>query len=204
MALSRVAPGAAARGDEMVNGRGAVFLDRDGVINIAELRDGKAYAPARLSDFRIYADAPQALAALNDAGFRIVVVTNQPDVGHGRTSLEDVEAMHDLLLRSLPIERVYACYHRQDEGCDCRKPRIGLLARARDDLGIDLKRSVMVGDRWSDIEAGRRASCGTVFVDRNYAEPGPEYADATVTGIAEASDYIVCNWQADAGFRRGR
>jgi D-glycero-D-manno-heptose 1,7-bisphosphate phosphatase len=172
-------------------GARAVFLDRDGVLTVPEFRDGRSFAPRRLEDFRLYDDAPAAAALLKNAGFRLVVVTNQPDVGHGRIALADVEEMHRRLARLLPIDAIEACYHRQDEGCDCRKPHPGMLRRAAARLGLDCARSYMVGDRASDVEAGRAAGCRTIFIDLNYADEAPEQPDFVVASLGEAAQIVA-------------
>ncbi len=106
---------------------------------------------------------PPALARLKAEGYVLVVVTNQPDVGKGIIAAEVVEEMNRRLARFAARRRHRMCTHRQDEACDCRKPKPGMLLAAARDLGIDLDRSFMVGDRKSDIEAGKAAGCRTVF-----------------------------------------
>jgi D-glycero-D-manno-heptose 1,7-bisphosphate phosphatase len=169
----------------------AVFLDRDGVIVIPEFRDRRSFAPRRLEDFRLYPEAAASLQRLKRAGFLLAVVTNQPDVGNGLISRSEVDAMHATMTRELPVDAVKACFHRQDEHCDCRKPKPGMILEAARELGINLEKSFMVGDRNSDVEAGRAAGCTTVFIDLGYAEPAPDGPDYVVRSIAEAADVIV-------------
>jgi D-glycero-D-manno-heptose 1,7-bisphosphate phosphatase len=169
----------------------AVFLDRDGVIVIPEFRDRRSFAPRRLADFRLYPDAAASLQRLKQAGFLLAVVTNQPDVGNGLTPRSEVDAMHEIMTRELPVDSVKACFHRQGDHCDCRKPKPGMILQAAGELGIDLVKSFMVGDRSSDIAAGRAAGCTTVFIDLGYAEPAPDVPDYVVHSIAEAADVII-------------
>jgi D-glycero-D-manno-heptose 1,7-bisphosphate phosphatase len=171
--------------------RPAVFLDRDGVIVIPEFRDRRSFAPKRLEDFRLYPEAAASLRRLKRAGFVLAVITNQPDVGHGLIARSEVDAMHDTMTRELPVDAVKACFHRREDHCDCRKPKPGLILEAAAELGINLKASFMVGDRTSDVEAGRAAGCTTVFVDLGYAEPAPDAPDYVVHSIAEAADVIL-------------
>ena len=114
----------------------AVFLDRDGVINRPLVHDGKPYPPASLREFEILPDVAEACARLKAAGLLLVVATNQPDVGRGTLSQEAVEAIHNFMLRQLPIDRVDVCYHpgKGESECDCRKPRPGMLTRASREL----------------------------------------------------------------------
>jgi D-glycero-D-manno-heptose 1,7-bisphosphate phosphatase len=171
--------------------RAAVFLDRDGVLNRAEVREGKPYAPRCLRDFRLLPGTTAAVRALRDAGFLLVVVTNQPDIGNGHVAPDVVEAMHARLRHRLSPDAIEVCPHRQDEGCTCRKPRPGLLRTAAVRLDIDLARSFLVGDRQHDIVAGRAVGCYTIFVDRGYREPRPVEADATVRSFPAAARRII-------------
>lgn len=173
--------------------RRAVFLDRDGVINRALVRDGKPYPPARIEDFEILEGVPQACARLKAAGLVLVVATNQPDVGRGTLARETVEAMHAQLCRLLPIDRVEVCYDsgREDPPSEFRKPRPGMLHRAARELGIDLARSFMVGDRWRDIDCGHAAGCTTFLIDSGYDEPLRQLPDFRVKNLGEAADQIL-------------
>ena len=173
--------------------RRAVFLDRDGVINRALTRDGKPYPPANLAEFEILPGAAEACAELKAAGFLLVVATNQPDVGRGTLKQETVETIHAFMCRQLPIDRVEACYHPggDQSDCDCRKPRPGMLLRAARELGIDLARSWMVGDRWRDIDCGHAAGCRTIFVERGYAEELRQAPDYRVRSLQAAAELIV-------------
>ena len=168
-----------------------VFLDRDGVLVRSQIRNGKAYAPRRLEDFMIYPQASAALQHLKQRGFVLIVVTNQPDVGNGLVPKEIVDEMNAQLFRDLPVDGLKVCFHAQTDGCDCRKPKPGMLLDAAAEFGIDLQDSYMVGDRWSDTAAGRAAGCTTVFIDRAYAETNRESADATVSDITEAAEWIL-------------
>ena len=176
----------------MVSAAPAVFLDRDGVLVVPEFRDGRSYAPTTLAQFRLDDSAPECLQDLKRAGYLLVVVTNQPDIGNGRVSPAVVDEMHQRLRAALPIDDIELCPHRQDEGCACRKPKPGMLIAATDRLGIALGRSFMVGDRASDIAAGRAAGCRTVLIDLGYtAEPTPDDADFTVHSLREATACIL-------------
>jgi D-glycero-D-manno-heptose 1,7-bisphosphate phosphatase len=169
----------------------AVFLDRDGVIVIPKFCDRRSFAPRRLADFKLYPDAAPSLSRLKREGFLLAVVTNQPDVGRGLILRSEVEAMHQILRRELPIDALEACFHRQDDRCDCRKPKPGMILAAADELGIDLAKSFMVGDRGSDVAAGRAAGCTTVFIDLGYDEPAPDAPHYVVRSVAEAADIII-------------
>lgn len=169
----------------------AVFLDRDGVINRARVKNGKPYPPGNLGELEILPGVEQALARLRVAGFRLVVVSNQPDVARGLQSRAVVEEMNQWLRVRLPLDDVRVCYHDDADGCKCRKPAPGLLMDAASQLGINLSGSFMVGDRWRDVEAGRRAGCRTIFIDQGYAERQPDGHDTRVRSLTEAADWVL-------------
>lgn len=171
--------------------RRAVFLDRDGVINRPVIRDGRPYPPADEAALEILPGVAESLARLHDAGFRLVVVTNQPDVARGAQRREVVDRMHARLVALLPLDEVRVCVHDDADACACRKPAPGLLEEAARDGDLSLRDSFMVGDRWRDIEAGRRAGCTTIFIDWGYDERRPEQPDAVVGSLPEAAEWIL-------------
>jgi D-glycero-D-manno-heptose 1,7-bisphosphate phosphatase len=138
----------------------AAFLDRDGTINV---KPPEGEYVESVAGFRYLPGAEDAVRRLADAGWRVIVVTNQRGIALGRMSHEAVDEIHDRL-RALPVDGIYVCPH--EEGlCDCRKPGIGLLLQAAADFpDIDLAGSVMIGDSDRDMEAGRRAGCRTIRV----------------------------------------
>jgi D-glycero-D-manno-heptose 1,7-bisphosphate phosphatase len=173
--------------------RRAVFLDRDGVINRPLVVEGRPYAPTSLDALELLPDVVAPLEALRRRGFVLVVVTNQPEIARGTLAPSVVEAMHARMAADLPIDDFRVCPHDDRDGCDCRKPRPGLLEAAARASRLDLASSYMIGDRWRDIEAGRRAGCRTVFIDHSYNERQPDAMDATVRSLREAVDWILSN-----------
>jgi D-glycero-D-manno-heptose 1,7-bisphosphate phosphatase len=171
--------------------RAAVFLDRDGVLVRAEVRDGKSHAVRRLEDFRLLPGASESVRALRDHGFLIVVVTNQPDIGNGLIAAEVVAAMHEILRKKLPLDSIELCPHRQADNCGCRKPKAGMLTAAAARFSIDFSASFMVGDRCSDIVAGRSVGCYTLFVDRGYDRCTDVKPDAVVRSLRQAVQHIL-------------
>jgi D-glycero-D-manno-heptose 1,7-bisphosphate phosphatase len=170
--------------------RRAIFLDRDGVLNRAFVRDGKPFPPASLDEVEILAGVAEGLLELRKAGFILVVVTNQPDVARGTQSRERVEEINGKLRQSLPLDDVLTSY--EDGESPRRKPNPGMLVEAAERHGIDLANSFMVGDRWKDMEAGRRAGCRTVFIDYGYRESGPLVAaDYTTSEAAAALAWVL-------------
>ena len=171
--------------------RRAVFLDRDGVINRAILRDGKPYPPATVDNVEVLPGVADGLDRLHDAGFRLVVVTNQPDIARGTQARDVVETIHAHLAAVLPIDEFRVCGHDDDDACTCRKPKPGMLEDAARAADIDVGASFMVGDRWRDIEAGRAAGCRTVFIDYHYDERRPRDPDVIVPSFPDAVDWIL-------------
>jgi D-glycero-D-manno-heptose 1,7-bisphosphate phosphatase len=171
--------------------RRAVFLDRDGVINRAIVRDGKPCPPSGLAELEILPGVPDALEHLRQAGYLLIVVTNQPDVARGTTPRTVVEDINETLQSRLPLDEFRTCYHDGADNCDCRKPRPGSLLAAARAHGIDLGASYMIGDRWRDTEAGQRAGCRTIFIDYGYCESQPEYFDFRAESLAEAARIIL-------------
>jgi D-glycero-D-manno-heptose 1,7-bisphosphate phosphatase len=179
------------RSDAETSGTRAVFFDRDGVLNAAIVRDGKPYPPVSVDELRIDVAAAAVVEGLHGRGFDVVVFTNQPDVARGTVSLAAVESIHRTLREQVAIDAFYVCYHDDADACDCRKPSPGMLRSASAERGIDLSRSYVVGDRWRDIEAGRRAGCRTVWIDREYAEKPADAPACRVGSLLEAYEWIV-------------
>jgi D-glycero-D-manno-heptose 1,7-bisphosphate phosphatase len=172
--------------------RRAVFLDRDGVINAAIVRDGKPYPPRSLEEFALLPGVQEACARLHTAGFDLIVATNQPDVGRGDLPLATVEEIHRRICELLPISRIEVCYDPGgDQPSEFRKPKPGMLLRAACELGIDLSASYMVGDRWRDIDCGHAAGCTTIFIDYGYSEALKKQPHFRAADLLVASDIIL-------------
>ena len=172
--------------------RRAVFLDRDGVLNRAVVRDGKPYPPESAAVLEIPEDVPAALAALKNEGFLLFVVTNQPDIARGSLSPESLEEIHRALVARLPIDGFFVCRHQDSDGCDCRKPSPGLLLEAASQYQLNLPLCYLVGDRWRDVDAGYRAGCSTIFLDYGYQERAPDHEpSARVKSLKAAADWIL-------------
>jgi D-glycero-D-manno-heptose 1,7-bisphosphate phosphatase len=183
--------------------RPAVFLDRDGTINVE--RD---YLH-RIEDFAFITGVPAAIKSLKEAGFLVIVVTNQSGVARGYYPREAVCQLHEHLQQELRrhgtgIDGFYVCPHHPTEGvgdnridCDCRKGAPGMLLQAAGDHGIDLERSFMVGDKLADIEAGQAAGCRSLLVRTGYGTKDEPLVATRFPGtkvckdLAAATDYIL-------------
>lgn len=168
-----------------------IFLDRDGVINRAVIRDGRPYPPPSPEALELLPGVPESVTALREAGYIVVVVTNQPDVATGVQTRDAVERMHETIRRLVPVHEIRACFHTDADRCTCRKPLPGMLMDAAAAWSLDLGRSYMVGDRWRDISAGRAAGCRTILVGSGYGEAMPDRPDLVVGSLSEATDFIL-------------
>ncbi len=173
------------------SGAPAVFLDRDGVLNHAPVRAGRPHPPAALDEVELLPGVAEACRRLAGAGWALVVVTNQPDIARGTTDRARVDELNRAVTDGLPVLDVLVCPHDDADGCACRKPRPGLLLEAAERWGLDLAGSVMVGDRWRDVDAGRAAGVRTVFVDRGYAEALRGRPDHVVADLPAAAELLL-------------
>ena len=175
----------------MVNNNKAVFLDRDGVLVKSFVKKGKAYAPIKFKDFKIYKDSEKCIKKLNSLGFMTIVVTNQPDVGKKLISKDTLNKMHISLKKKTKVNKIYTCIHTSEQKCKCRKPMPGMLIEAAKVDRNNLKKSYMIGDRFMDILCGNKVGCKTIFINRNYKEKKPIKQIASVRNLKEATDCIV-------------
>lgn len=174
----------------------AVFLDRDGVINTAILKNNRPYPPASLSELRVLPGVSSALEKLRSWDFEIVVITNQPDIARGVVNKALVDEINNALTSLLGIKYFYVCPHDDGDNCDCRKPKPGLIIGAAADLRINLAESFVVGDRWRDISAGQAAGCTCFFIDYSYDEKPPTTPYLSVKSLSEAVELIVRDYDA--------
>lgn len=147
-----------------------VFLDRDGTINV---RPPKACYVERPEDFIWLPGAVEAVRRLNDAGYLVILISNQPGIARGRLTEEMLQSIHDRMISDLAdagahMDRIYYCPHNWDEGCECRKPRPGMLYQAQRDFSLNLRTGYLIGDDERDMEAGSAAGCQSILVNEEY------------------------------------
>lgn len=192
---------------EVTNGRPAVFLDRDGVINelVWNLATEAYESPHRPEDFVLAPDVVAALCGLQKRGYALFVVSNQPSFAKGKTSREDIERIAERAERELDaagirLTAAYYCLHHPEgvvpgltTRCRCRKPGTASLERARDEHQIALHRSWMIGDRDSDIECGKAAGCKTIVIENPHSQSnrGMAVADFTCVNLAHAVERLL-------------
>jgi D-glycero-D-manno-heptose 1,7-bisphosphate phosphatase len=169
----------------------AVFLDRDGVINGVIVKEGRPYPPPSLVKLEILPGVKEALDDLHEAGYLLIVITNQPDVARGITCKSAVDEIHEFMMANFPITQIKACFHDDADQCGCRKPKPGAIIKAAREYHLNLNDCYMVGDRWRDIDAGILAGCKTIFIDYQYDEKQPTETNFIVKSLLEASKIII-------------
>lgn len=179
----------------------AVFLDRDGV-----LIENRADYVREWSQVSVYPKTYSSLISIHNAGYKIVIVTNQSAVGRGLITLQTAHELNQRLVELIQenggyVDGVYLCPHQPGDGCDCRKPKPGMLLQAANELNIDFSRSWMIGDAWSDILAGRSVGLhGTILVrtgrgHEQFLQPQPENLNSffVARDLADAAHIIIAN-----------
>ena len=169
----------------------AAFLDRDCVINASILVEGTPKPPKSVGEVVILDGVIEAIQLLRLNGYIPVVVTNQPDVARGSSSIELVQDINRSIGMNTSIHHFYTCFHDDSDDCKCRKPKPGLILRAAKELDIDLSKSFMVGDRWKDIAAGLKAGVTCYFIDHSYGERRPDPPFIRVSSLVEAANLVI-------------
>ena len=170
----------------------AVFLDRDGVLNQSVVPEGIPLPPACVGELEIYPDAADALHRLKQAGYLLIVVTNQPDIARGTQTRAVVDEINAAIGAALPVDEFVVCPHDNAANCACRKPKPGMVLEAAARHAVDLTASFLIGDRWRDIDCGAAAGVRTVLIDRGYRERMPEHApDFVAESLSAAADWIL-------------
>ena len=172
----------------------AIFLDRDGVLVEPIFKNGRSYAARNLKNFKIYSYAKSELKKLRELGFKLIVVTNQPDIGNNKMDIKILYRMNYILKKKLLLDCIYFCKHSKKDNCQCRKPEILNFLKAKRKFKIDFSKSFVIGDRKSDIDAGNKIKCKTIFIDRNYSnDPVPKNYNYICKNLKEAVYLISQN-----------
>lgn len=168
----------------------AIFLDRDGVINEVIMRDRKPSSPRKIEEFQLLPNIEGCLKSFKEMGFLNIIFTNQPDISRGLLRIEDLEKMHKIIAKELPVDGIKFCPHDDEDNCNCRKPKPGLIIEAAKKWSIDLKKSYVIGDAWKDIEAGRAAGCRTFLIRRKYNQDLQVGFDFEINNLKETVEII--------------
>ncbi len=169
----------------------AAFLDRDGVLNASIMNQGIPVPPRSLDEVVMLDGVEESVKLLKSFDFLPVVISNQPDVARGITSILSVNEINAHIGGKLDIQHFYVCFHDNKDLCECRKPLPGLIYNAAIQLGLSISNSFLVGDRWRDIEAGQRAGCETFFIDYSYSETQPKKPFTRVSSLLEAVEIVT-------------
>ena len=167
----------------------AVFLDRDGVVNKVVFRDNRPGSARSLEEFVFNDGIRQATRKLKDYGFRIIVVSNQPDLARGEIKKGILDIMTQKMRWEIPIDDVFICPHDDIHQCSCRKPKPGMLFEAASRWKVDLSSSFLIGDTWKDIEAGKAAGCKVILLDAPYNQD--VQCDFRAKSLSEAVNLII-------------
>ncbi len=167
-----------------------IFLDRDGVINRSNVKNGKPYAPLRFENFIFLPKVKKSIHQLKKLGFLVILITNQPDISKKKLKISTLDKMNDKIYRNLDVDDIFFCIHSSEDNCNCRKPKTGMLLESQKKYNINLNKSFMIGDRKKDIDSGIKAGCKTIFINRNYNEERPTRQNYTTTSLYKAVEYI--------------
>ena len=170
----------------------AVFLDRDGVLNRAKIISNKPYPPSNMDEMEILPGVHEGIQLLRHAGFKLIVITNQPDVARGITDVKIVNELNYFISQELKVDEIMCCFHDDIVNCTCRKPKPGMLFDAAKKWGINLSVSYLIGDRWRDIETANNANVTSILIDYDYDEKKLN-ADFECSNFFEAVNFILKN-----------
>jgi D-glycero-D-manno-heptose 1,7-bisphosphate phosphatase len=167
----------------------AVFIERDGILNLAPVERQQQVAPVTLEQFKINHEALPILQSLKTAGFILIATTNQPGLSNGLLQRRDLDRMHDLMRRALPLDDIFVCPHDQSDGCPCRKPEPGMFTEAAFKWHIDLEHSFIISDKWYDARAARAVGCTSMMLQSPWIGSG--HHDFVVPNLATIAEKIL-------------
>jgi D-glycero-D-manno-heptose 1,7-bisphosphate phosphatase len=167
----------------------AVFIERDGVLNKVRVERQHQVCPLTLEDFRVNQEITPLLQKLKAAGLLLIATTNQPGLSRGYQSRRELDRMHELLLRTLPLDDILVCPHDETDRCPCRKPSPGLLVEAGFKWHLDLDRSFVISDKWQDAEAARAVGCVSLLLQSPWV--GTVHRDFVLPDVAAIVDKIL-------------
>ena len=176
---------------------GAVFFDRDGVLIETLVEDGAPIADNDVDSLKFVSGAVEVCQSLAVANIKTFMITNQPDISRGKVLLQDVLEINDVVKKTCRLTDTSMCVHDDDANCSCRKPRPGMILELSAKYRIDLARSVVVGDRWRDIDAGVDAGCMTIFIDYGYNETLRSQPTWKVSSMSQAGLILGKHFEID-------
>ena len=170
--------------------RKAIFLDRDGVLNKAIVRNRKPYPPSTIDELEILEGVYEGIQLLKHSGYKLIVITNQPDVARGLTTIEKVNEINNSIIQLLNVDEIICCFHDDSEDCECRKPKPGMILDAVKKWDIDLSVSYLIGDRWRDIQTAKNIGLTSILIKYDYDEKKIN-ANFECNNLEEAANFIL-------------
>ena len=167
----------------------AIFLERDGLLNLARVERQHPVSPETSKDFLVIREALPALEALRAAGFLLIVTTNQPGLSRGTLSRRELDRMHDLLRKTFPIDDILVCPHDESDACSCRKPEPGLFTEAAFKWHIELENSYVVSDKWQDARVARAIAATSMLIDSPWIGHG--HHDFVLPNLSAVAEKIL-------------
>lgn len=167
----------------------AIFLERDGILNLPRIERGQQISPRMLDEFHINPAALEPLARLKEAGFLLLATTNQPGLSRGYLARRELDLMHMVMRKKLPLDDILTCPHDEMDRCPCRKPKAGLLLEAAFKYKLDMDRSFIVSDKWQDAQAAHIAGCTSVLLKSPWNGAG--HYDCLVSDLDSAAERIL-------------
>lgn len=175
---------------EMNHTNRAIFLDRDGVVNKAIIKNGKPYPPKKVSEI-IFVKGITKFLKFFSKNYYIILITNQPDYARKITLKKNIISINNYLKKKLKIDKIYTCFHDDKDRCNCRKPKPGFFYEAKKKYKLNFNNCYMIGDRFKDIEASNMAGIKGIFIDYKYKEKKPKKFFKRVNSIEEAMKIIM-------------
>lgn len=172
--------------------RKAIFLDRDGVLIKAAKVNNKPLAIKRFREIKIFRGVRKILKILKKK-YILIMITNQPDVSRKKIKKQEVVKTNKYLKSYFDLNDIYVCYHVDNDNCSCRKPKPGMILKAKRKWNIDIKKSFLIGDRYKDIIAGKKVGCKNFFINYNYDEKMPSKKYCFYTKTSYSALKIILN-----------
>jgi D-glycero-D-manno-heptose 1,7-bisphosphate phosphatase len=166
-----------------------IFFERDGILNVVRVERQHHVSPLTMEEFHVNTAIAPLLAKLKAEGFCLIATTNQPGLSRGYQSRRELDRMHELLRRKLPIDDILVCPHDETDSCPCRKPKPGLLVEAAFQWSLDLDRSFVVSEKWQDAEAARTAGCTSLLLQSPWV--GDVHHDFVLPDLEAIVDKIL-------------
>jgi D-glycero-D-manno-heptose 1,7-bisphosphate phosphatase len=167
----------------------AVFFERDGLLNRVKVERFQQISPESLGEFHLNPEALEPLQQLKDAGFLVLVTTNQPGLSRGTLPRRELDQMHQMLRRHLPVDDIFVCPHDEADRCPCRKPKPGLFLEASFKWKLDLDHSFVVSNKWQDAQAADVVGCTSMLLRSPFN--GNCHRDFIVPSLVEAVRKIL-------------